>query len=240
MEKVKNQNRARNIALALATALIVVGLIAYLTDSITFNNTFNMTTSDNAVNISGQELMLDTSTTDPADTTAWVDATDVKSGDLISKIPQVEQKTANTQAVWVRAKVEITQPLSVAEMATASTAKGQATLLDVTTNESTHGTNCIVGLGSGWTGPKEVTRDATTGKVTAYYYLTAGLDKGATTPVNLFTGVQIPSDWGNAMVGKTPTCNVIFQAVQKENVTQDTTSETPWGTATPSTFETLS
>jgi predicted ribosomally synthesized peptide with SipW-like signal peptide len=200
--KKKKCTRRRILSLTCAALLLIGGVIAYLTDSASFTNTFNMTSS--GVNIVAQEF------TAADDTGTYVDPIGVKAGDLIAKVPAVANKSADNDSVWVRARIEYTQPL--ADMT------GYTQLTD----------SSLAGL--------DLTRWTKQGE---YYYLNSGIDKGSTSYNNLFTGVRIPADWDNAMTAKTPVVKVTFEAVQKSNVTQNTAVANPWGDATAITFETV-
>lgn len=214
----KRSRRRKVTAFSLAALLMIAGVAAYLTDSISFTNMFSMATDAQAVDITAQEQMVN----GEGSTVAYADPTNVKAGDLVSKIPQVAQKGAENEAVWVRAEVVLTTP-------EAEAAKTQLTAASVN------------GVSADWTlNNAETITDEANHSVTLYYYKNTGLDIGATAMSPLFTGVQIPSDWGNESAGTVPSVIVTFQAIQKEHVIQGSLTEAnPWGDATPAAFETV-
>jgi len=214
----KNKNKKRTIVLSMITALLIMGVMAFLTDTFSFTNTFTMANENQQVNIAAQEKMLNSEGT----TVDYVDPVNVMAGDLISKIPQVAQKGSENQAVWIRARVTLSTP---------STEVGKTQLTAAS----------IVGASEDWTlNTAETVTDEANHTVTLYYYKNNGLNTGETTMNTLFTGVQIPSDWGNESAGTTPTVEVTFEAIQKAHVTQGTLTEAdPWGGAAPAAFETV-
>ncbi|HPR23840.1 MAG TPA: SipW-dependent-type signal peptide-containing protein [Bacillota bacterium] len=191
-------------AFALMLMLIAGGVIALLSDSETFQNVFGM--SNLTVDISAEEMMASSEIGNEGSLIQYEDPAGVLPGDIVSKIPQVGKVSENSLDCWVRAKVEFTQPEN---LSAEKTSLDQSALLGIP--DST------------WT----VKNTADPG--TIYYYLNNGLTGQDISKTVLFTGVQIPDDWNETEIGKTPKVNVTFEAVQMENFQQDLTSDEPWG-----------
>lgn len=100
----KGGNKKKIAALTIAGALLVGGVIAYLTDMVSFTNTFNF---NGKVDTTAGEY------TDDTHTTPYTDPETVMPGDVINKVPTIKQTDATGADTWVRAKIEFTQPSGI-------------------------------------------------------------------------------------------------------------------------------
>jgi|GEM_PF-1519951 len=96
MERTLKNRKKQIAAAAIAASMLAAGVIAYMTDSVTLTNIFNL---------GGQKTDI------TADEPGWKDPASIVPGDNVAKDPTVKL-AAGSSASWVRAKVTVSSPLS--------------------------------------------------------------------------------------------------------------------------------